>query len=122
MERALRIAGTAVGLLGGFVTALWEVFVSPVAAGGTMLPVAPVLAVVGNVGLVWFTRQVTGRNGLAMLPGVVWFLTMFGGSVRTTEGDLLMPGNDWPGLVALLTGTAAYAITAYVLILAPAKS
>jgi hypothetical protein len=113
MEVFLRIAGTALGVLGGFLTALWEIFLSPVSAWGTMLPVAPVLAILTNVGLVWFTRQVTGRTGLALLPGVVWFLTMFSGAVRTSEGDLLIPGNDWPGLVALLVGSAAWGITAY---------
>ncbi len=113
MELFLRIAGTVLGVLGGFLTALWEIFLSPVSAGGTMLPIAPVLAILTNVGLVWFTKQVTGRTGLALLPGVVWFLTMFGGAVRTSEGDLLIPGNDWPGLVALLVGATAWGITAY---------
>jgi len=116
MELFLRIAGTALGLLGGFLTALWEIFLSPVSAGG-VLPVAPVLAIVGNVALVWFTKRVTGHNGLTMLPGLVWFVTMFAGARRTTEGDLLITGNDWPGLVALLTGAAAYGLTAYRLLL-----
>ena len=119
MELGLRIAGTLLGLVGGFVTALWEIFLSPVSAWGTMLPIAPVLAILTNVGLVWFTRQVTGRTGLALLPGVVWFVTMFAGSVRTTEGDLLIPGNDWSGLVALLVGAAAWGITTYWTILRP---
>jgi hypothetical protein len=117
MERLLVVGGLVVGLLGGFVTALWEIFLSPVPAGGILLPVSPVLAVVGNVALVWFTRRVTGRTGLALLPGLVWFVTMFAGSVRTTEGDLPVPGNDWPGLVAMLAGAAAYGVTAYRLIL-----
>jgi hypothetical protein len=113
MELALRIAGTVVGLLGGFLTALWEIFLSPVAAGGVLLPVAPVLAIVSNVALVWFTRRVTGSTGLALLPGVVWFVTMFVGTLRTTEGDLPIPAKDWPGLVALLAGVAAYGVVAY---------
>jgi hypothetical protein len=117
MERLLVAGGLVVGLLGGFVTALWEIFLSPLAARGILLPVSPVLAVVTNVALVWFTRRVTRRNGLALLPGLVWFLTMFAGSVRTAEGDLPIPGNDWPGLVALLAGAAAYGVTAYLLIL-----
>ena len=62
MELFLRIAGTALGLLGGFLTALWEIFLSPLSAGGVMLPVAPVLAIVTNAALVWFTRRVTGRK------------------------------------------------------------
>ena len=113
MEPLLRVAGTAVGLAGGFVTGLWELFLSPPHAFGVVLPVAPVLAVVSNAGLVWFTRLVTGSTVLAVLPGVVWFLTMFTGTVRTTEGDLIVPGNDWPGLLALFLGALAWGAAAY---------
>jgi hypothetical protein len=116
MERLLRVGGTAVGLLAGFLTGLWEIFLSPPHTFGVLLPVAPVLAAVTNAALVWFTRLVTGRGGLAVLPGVVWFLTMFVGTVRTTEGDLLIPGTDWPGLLALLVGALAWGATAYRLI------
>jgi hypothetical protein len=117
METFLRIAGTAVGVLAGFVTALWEVFLSPLYVNHVVVPVAPFLAVASNIALVWFTRQVTGRTGLALLPGLVWFVTMFTGSVRTSEGDLLIPASDWPGLVALLLGAVAWGLTAYRLIL-----
>jgi hypothetical protein len=118
MERFLRIAGTVVGVLGGFVTAVWEVFLSPLYVHHVIVPIAPVLAVVGNVALVWFTKRVTGRTGLALLPGLVWFVTMFAGSVRTTEGDLLIPASDWPGLAALLVGAVAWGLAAYRQILA----
>ena len=47
------------------------------------------------------------------LPGVVWFVTMFVGTMRTTEGDILLPGNDWPGLLALLLGAVAWGAAAY---------
>src|SRR5947209_2665027 len=113
MELLLRIAGTDVGLLGGFLTGLWEIFLSPPYTFGILLPVAPVLAIVTNVALVWFTRLVTGRTGLALLPGVIWFVTMCGGAIRTTEGDLLIPGNDWPGLLAILLGALAWGLAAY---------
>ncbi len=117
MERFLGIAGTAVGVLAGFVTALWEVFLSPLYVNHIVVPVAPVLAVASNVALVWFTKRVTGSTGLALLPGLVWFVTMFIGSVRTAEGDLLIPASDWPGLVALLIGAVAWGVAAYRLIL-----
>ncbi|OLB81544.1 MAG: hypothetical protein AUI14_02950 [Actinobacteria bacterium 13_2_20CM_2_71_6] len=115
MELFLRIAGTVVGVLGGFLTALWEIFLSPPHA--FVIPLAPLLAIASNVALVWFTKRVTGRTGLALLPGLVWFVTMFGGAVRTTEGDLLIPGSDWPGLLALLLGGLAWGATAYRIIL-----
>jgi hypothetical protein len=120
MEPLLRVAGTAVGLLGGFLTGLWEIFLSPphtFVVFGVILPVSPVLAVGTNVALVWFTKRVTGSNGLALLPGVVWFITMFIGAMRTTEGDLLIPGNDWPGLLAILLGALGWGVAAYRMVL-----
>jgi hypothetical protein len=117
MDLLLRIAGTAVGLLGGLLTALWEIFLSPPHTFGIILPVSPVLAIGTNVALVWFTKRVTGRNGLALLPGVVWFIAMFVGAMRTTEGDVLIPGNDWPGLLAILLGALGWGVAAYRMVL-----
>ena len=115
MELFLRIAGTVVGVLGGFLTALWEIFLSPPHA--FVIPLAPLLAIASNVALVWFTKRVTGRNGLALLPGVVWFIAMFVGAMRTTEGDVLIPGNDWPGLLAILLGALGWGVAAYRMVL-----
>lgn len=109
----LRIAGTAVALVLAFLTALWEIFASPLRAGGFPLPVSPLAAVLTNLGLVWFTLRVTGRSGLALLPGVVWFATMVVAANRTAAGDLLMPGNDYMGLVAILLGCGAWGLAGY---------
>jgi hypothetical protein len=116
-ELTLRIAGTVVGLLLAFLTALWEIFASPLRAGGVPLPVSPVLAVLTSAGVVWFTRQVTGRNGLALLPGIVWFGTMVVAASRTGEGDLLLPGNDYMGLAAILLGCVAWGLAGYRMVL-----
>jgi hypothetical protein len=116
-ELLLRIAGTVVALLLAFLSALWTIVASPLRLGGSPLPVSPVLAVLTGIGLVWFTRRVTGHNGLALLPGVVWFGTMVVGASRTGEGDLLMPGNDYMGLVAILLGCAAWGLAGYRLVL-----
>ena len=113
MELLLRIAGTAVGLLGGFLTGLWEIFLSPPYTFGFLLPVDPLLAIGTNLALIWFTRLVTGRLGLALLPGIVWFVTMLIGTIRTTEGDLLITTKEWPGLMAMLLGAAAWGFVAY---------
>ncbi len=118
VDIALRVAGTVAGLLLAFVTALWGIFLSPLYAGRVPLPVSPVLAVLTNLGLVWFTRRVTGRNGLALLPGVVWFGTMVVATNKTHEGDLLLPGNDYMGLIAILLGCAAWGLAGYRMVLA----
>jgi hypothetical protein len=113
MERLLRVAGVVVGVLGGFVTALWEIMFSPPHSFG--LAVLAV-AVVSNAALVWFTRLVTGVNGLALLPGLAWFITMFVGTIRTTEGDLLIPGADWTGLLTILLGMITWGFAAFRLV------
>jgi hypothetical protein len=109
----MQVAGVVVGLLLGFVTAVWAVFTSPLYAGTVPLPVSPILAAVSNLALVWFTRRVTGRTGLALLPGVVWFGTMIVAASQTHAGDLLIPANDYMGLAAILVGCAAWGIGGY---------
>jgi hypothetical protein len=113
----LRIAGTAVALVLAFLTALWEIFASPLHAGRVPLPVAPLAAIATNLALIWFTRRVTGRTGLALLPGVVWFGTMMVAATRTRAGDLLIPGNDYMGLAAILLGALAWGVGGYWVVL-----
>jgi hypothetical protein len=113
----LRVGGTAVGVLLGSATGVWEVFLSPLYVGRVPLPVAPVLAIATNLGLVWFTYFVTGHKGLALLPGVAWFAVMIISASKTTEGDVPIPGSDWMGLLAVLLGALAWGIAAYRMIL-----
>jgi hypothetical protein len=113
MNRTLKVAGTVVGLLGGFLTAVWEIFLSPLYAGAVPLPVSPVLAIVTNLALVWFVKRVTTSTGLSLLPGVVWIVTMIPGLVETRPENVLIPSNDYMGLAAVLLGAATWALTAY---------
>jgi hypothetical protein len=113
----LRIAGTAVGVLLGFATGVWEVFLSPLYIGRVPVPAAPILALATNLGLVWFTYVVTGRKGPALLPGVAWFAVMIISASKTAEGDLPITGSDWMGLLAILSGALGWGIAAYRMIL-----
>ncbi|MBO0870921.1 MAG: hypothetical protein J2P15_20400 [Micromonosporaceae bacterium] len=112
-ERLLRVGGLVVALLLGFALGVWDIFLGPLYAGSVPLPVAPVLAIAGNLGLIWFTRTVTGSRRLALVPGIIWFATMLVGANRTHEGDALIPGNEWMGLVALLLVAATWGLSAY---------
>jgi hypothetical protein len=115
----LRIGGTGVGALLGFVTGVWEVFTSPLYAGRVPLPVAPVLAVAANLAVVWFTYFVTGRRGLALLPAVPWLAVMFAGMYKTRDGDLPIPSSVWMGLITVLLGGLAWGVAGYRLFLTP---
>jgi hypothetical protein len=113
----LRIGGTLVGVLLGFATGLWEVFLSPLYAGRVPVPIAPVLAFATNFVLVWFTHFITRHKGLALLPGIAWFAVMIISASKTSEGDLPIPGSDWMGLFAILLGALGWGIAAYRMIL-----
>jgi hypothetical protein len=117
VERLLVIAGTVVALALSVVTAVWEVFLSPLYWGAVPLPVAPLLAAATTLGLIWFTRTVTGSTGLALLPGTVWFVVMVAATMPRHNGSLLLPGVAWMGLVAVLVGSACWTVAAYRLIL-----
>lgn len=118
-EPAYRVAGTVVGVGLGAMSALWEVMISPmhVTVGHSLIrvPLATLLAVVGNLALVWGTRLVTGKTSLALLPGLAWFLVMLAASTKTGEGDLLITSDNWVGLTAILFGAAAWVGSGYVL-------
>jgi hypothetical protein len=113
LRRLLVVAGVLVGLGLGVATAVWEVFLSPLYWGGIPLPISPVLAVLSTLGLIWFTRTVTGSTGLSLLPGVVWFVVMVAATMPRPNGSVLLPSVAWMGLVAVLAGSATWTIAAY---------
>lgn len=103
------------------VSSVWEAFLTPLSyqwsSGGHLhsvrLPAAVVLAVLGNAALVWFTRAVTGRTVLVVAPFLAWIVPMLLASGRTREGDLVVTGNNWVGLVTIFAGATTFAVAAY---------
>ncbi len=122
-ERLLVIGGAVVGILGGAFSGIIEAFYSPLMAGTVRVPLSPVLALVGNVALVWFTYRVTLRVRLALLPGLAWFavmvlsLTGTTGTGRTTEGDVIFTGDNWMALLLIVGGSLAWGIAGGALIM-----
>ena len=51
-------------------------------------------------------------------PWALWTLMMLlAAGVRTSEGDYLLSGNDWVGLVMILVGSLTFAVYSYRMIL-----
>jgi hypothetical protein len=119
-ELALRIGGTIVAVALAVATAVWEVVLTPwyVMLSGHVVrvPAAPVLAVLCNVGLLWFTRSVTGKLGLAVFPALAWLAIMVIAGNVTSDGDLLVTSN-WVGVATILLGMAGWALPAYRMVL-----
>ena len=114
-DLALRAAGGVVALAGAVLTAVIELFYTPLYVGPVRVPATLVLAVLTNVGLVWFTRTTTGSNLFALVPGLVWMGLMVVGASRTTEGDIVL--HDAFGLATIFAGVAGYTFAAYRLII-----
>lgn len=113
----------AVGLAA--MSALWEAFLTPLSwtwtSGGhahyVRLPIALVLAVVGNSALAWFTRAVTGKVLAVLAPFAVWTGIMLVAAGRTREGDLVLTSNNWVALATIFVGALWFAVAAYWLVI-----
>jgi hypothetical protein len=116
----LRVLGGIVATGLGAALALYEAFLTPLYWHGTRLPLALVIAVVGNAGVAWFTRETTGRVSAVLLPAGVWVVLMVIAAGRTTEGDFVLT-NNWVGLSTMFGGALAFAIPAYLFVLSGAR-
>ncbi len=109
----IQITGTIVGVWAAVVTAIVEAFLVPLRIAGYRVPIVLLCAVVINIALIWFTWWVTENRFLAVLPALSWSLTILLMSAGTSEGDVILPGNDWVSLGLLLLGMAACAFGGY---------
>jgi hypothetical protein len=120
LDRAARVLGLLIALLLAAVSAAFEVFYTPLYLGSSRFPVSLLAAVVGNVGLVYFTYLVTGRRIAAVGPALVWVAVMVVAASRTSEGDLVLTDNNWVGIGTMLAGSVALAGAGYRLMLTAA--
>jgi hypothetical protein len=114
-DRLLRVAGgvVSVGLAAAF--AVYGAFLSPLYFPGTdiRMPVALLFALLGNPLLTWYAYEATGHRLAVLAPAGAWCGVWLAASGRTTEGDLLVTGDNWVGLVTLFVGPLAFAAGAY---------
>jgi len=128
-EPIIRIGGVLVAIVAAFVTGVLELLLTtlrwgdlttiwrgdPIGSGsGPLLGVSILLAVVGNWAIAWFAVSTTGRRWAMGPPWALWTLIMLlAAGVRTHEGDYLLSGNDWIGLVMILAGSLTFAVYSY---------
>jgi hypothetical protein len=78
----------------GAMTAAIEVLLVPSRIGQTLIPLAPVLAVLSNVALPVISRGLTDSTLSAVPPVAGWLVTTLVLASATPEGDVLLPAGD----------------------------
>jgi hypothetical protein len=120
LDLALRVVGGLVAVLGAVATGLLELIWSTVRVGGQLIGVSVLVAVVANIALGWFAHAAVGRRWAVLLPATPWFVLMGAAAVRTSEGDLLLAGDNWVGLAMIVAGAMTFAVIGFRQVLAPA--
>jgi hypothetical protein len=117
-DALLRVAGLVVALVATVLTAVAELYLTPLRVGGVPIGVGVLFAAAANWGIAWFAVQTTGRRWASGPPWALWTVIMiFAAGARTPEGDYLLSGNDWIALVMILVGSLVFAVHAYRMIL-----
>ncbi len=116
---ALRVAGGVVAVALAVVTALIEIFYTPLRVGGVLVGASVVLAVVVNFYLPRFTVEATGVGWVALLPPLAWFGLAVVAAGRRGEGDILI--TNWVGLLMVFAGSIAFAAGGYRLMVPPRR-
>lgn len=119
LDLGLRLVGAIVVVIAAVVTGVLELLLATVRVGGQLIGVSAVLAVGANIVLSWFAYEAVGRRWAVALPAVPWFALMAVGAIRTTEGDLLLSGDNWVGLAMIVAGAMTFAVMGFRQILAP---
>ncbi|MFI5843577.1 hypothetical protein ACIA8K_28115 [Catenuloplanes sp. NPDC051500] len=121
-DLALRVTGGVLVVLAAAVTAVLEVFFTPLRVGGFLIGLSALAAVVANVALAWFAYRTVGAKWAVALPALTWFAVLMVAAGSTPEGDILLVDTNWVGLATIFTGSMAFAIVAYRMILPPHRS
>ncbi|MET8042961.1 hypothetical protein ABZU25_19125 [Micromonospora sp. NPDC005215] len=119
LDLGLRLAGAIVVVVAAVLSGVLELLLATVRVGGQLIGVSALLAVGANIVLSWFAYEAVGRRWAVVLPAVPWFALMAVAAIRTSEGDLLLAGDNWVGLAMIVAGAMTFAVMGFRQILAP---
>lgn len=80
--------------LAGAMTAVIEVLLVPSRIGQSLVPLAPLLAVLSNIALPAISRGLTDTMASAVPPVAGWLVATFVLAGARPEGDVLLPAGD----------------------------
>lgn len=114
LEALIKTGGVVVSLLATLLTATLELFMTQLRVGGIPIGVSVLLALVANYAICWFAVGTVGRLRAVAPPWALWTAIMFyAAGTKTAEGDRLLAGDDYVGLVTILAGSITFAVYVY---------
>ncbi|RKR88482.1 hypothetical protein BDK92_2810 [Micromonospora pisi] len=116
LDLLLRIAGGVLAVIAALVTGTLELLLATLRVGGQLIGVSVLVAIAANLVLGWFAYRTVGRRWAVALPAVPWFALMAVAAIKTSEGDVLLAGDNWVGVVMIFAGSMAFAALAFKLI------
>jgi len=105
-EYLIRIAGGAVCVALGALTALFEAFYSNFFAG---LP-SMVVAFAGGLGLTHFAWYTIGIRWAPAFPIGPWLIVMVAAASQRPEGDAVIVSSSWGGALTAVIGMVGFAV------------
>jgi hypothetical protein len=100
----------------GALSAVYEILLIPFRVGGTLVPIAVVLAIASNIVLPRLSRNLTGGTVIGSLPPVIlWVVATAVLQSSQPEGDVLVPGGgnvQWVSYGVMLGGLFAGLLSA----------
>jgi len=93
-NRSMLALGYLLFAVAGVLAAAIEVLLVPSRIGQTLVPIAPILAVLSNVALPAISRGLTDTVLSAVPPVAGWLVTTFVLASSTPEGDVLLPAGS----------------------------
>ena len=110
-SRTSRVLAYALVLVLAVELAVWECYLVPFRVLGVPLPLAAVLAAVGNLALGRAGAWIAGRRAGALAPVACWLVVAVAFSTTGPLGDVVVPGNA-RGVLFLVAGAGAAAVAA----------
>ncbi|MEV1285744.1 hypothetical protein [Micromonospora sp. NPDC049679] len=121
VDPVLRVLGGVISVVAALLTAALELLFATLRVGGVLIGLSVLIAIVANLALSWFAQQTVGAKWALALPSIPWFAAMVLAAGGTAEGDVLLSGKNWVGIVTIFVGVTVFTVVAFRLVLAPRR-